>query len=173
MKQLWFETLASTIEVAKEQFNQGCEQGLIVVALTQTCGRGQFERGFDDQPKQALLYSQVFYLSELPDDFAYCVGKQLKQFLQATYEIEVEVKRPNDLYYEQYKLAGILLEPQYLGMKLEGVIVSVGLNVHDIPPTQPQATCLRMIRNQPYELTTIASQLQKWLYQACQNSNFQ
>ncbi|MGL6057529.1 MAG: biotin--[acetyl-CoA-carboxylase] ligase, partial [Culicoidibacterales bacterium] len=136
MKQLWFEQVPSTIDIAKSLFNQPCEQGLIVVAKTQTAGRGQFERRFDDQPNQALLYSQVLYLTTLPNDCAYMIGCELRRFLAIQYQIDVEVKRPNDLYYQGRKLAGILLEPQYLGEKLEGVIISIGLNVHGIPPSQ-------------------------------------
>lgn len=166
MQQLWFDSLPSTIEVAKAQLEQGCEHGLIVVAKTQTAGRGQFERRFYDEPEQALLYSQVLYLQTIPEDFAYRVGQSLRQFLETSYGIQgIVVKRPNDLYYDGGKLAGILIEPQYLGQTLEGVIVSVGMNIIGIPAQHPEATCLQMIQPQGYEIKQIASQLQQWFSQ--------
>lgn len=163
MQQLWFDSLPSTIEIAKQQLSLQCEHGLIVVAKTQTAGRGQFERRFYDEPEQALLYSQVLYIEQIPEDFAYLVGCSLRTFLEQQYQIQgIHVKRPNDLYYQERKLAGILIEPQYLGQSLEGVIVSVGMNVQGIPKQQPEAICLQMIQAQNYNLVELASQLQKW-----------
>lgn len=166
MKQLWFKSLPSTIDVAKQQLENGCEQGLIVVAQTQSAGRGQFERSFDDVPKAALLYSQVLYLDTVPEDFAYLVGASLQQFLATNYCLEVDIKRPNDLYSGGRKLAGILIEPQYLGHQLQGVIVSVGMNVHAIPNTQANAICLREIQPHNYDIQQLASQLQTWFVDA-------
>ena len=161
MQQLWFNSLPSTIDVAKAQLAKGCEHGLIVVAKTQTAGRGQFERRFYDEPEQALLFSQVLYLREIPDDFAYFVGRTLQHFLEVEYHIQdLQIKRPNDLYHNGQKLAGILIEPQYIGQQLEGFIVSVGMNVLGVPKAHREATSLVTIMPQTYDIPAIAQKLQ-------------
>ena len=162
MQQLWFHTLPSTIEVAKAQLEVQCPHGTIIVARTQTAGRGQFNRSFDDVPAQSLLYSQVLYLACVSDNFSYKVGVCVQKFLQEMYGIHVQVKYPNDIYYDGFKLAGFFIEPQYIGHQLEGVIVSVGMNIHQSPKAQKQAICLQEIYPYDYNIEKIATQLQHW-----------
>jgi BirA family biotin operon repressor/biotin-[acetyl-CoA-carboxylase] ligase len=104
----------------------------LVWAKKQTAGRGQFERKWLSE--NGGLYFSVL----LEPDFKFLQPKVLVQsfanhfisYCLNNYGIKLWLKEPNDVYYEDKKLVGILTENSFLGNSLEYCIMGIGINVN-------------------------------------------
>lgn len=104
-----------------------CEPTLLV-AQNQTQGRGRMGRSWDSAdggPGSALTFSLMLPLA--PQDWSglsLAVGLALAQALHP----QVRLKWPNDLWWQQRKLGGILIETASAGA-LRCAVIGVGLNL--------------------------------------------
>jgi BirA family transcriptional regulator, biotin operon repressor / biotin---[acetyl-CoA-carboxylase] ligase len=123
----WLETVSSTNSWAIERGAQ-LRHGDVVFTPCQTAGRGQFDRSWQSPPG---VLTASFILDGFAPDRQ--VGFSLAAGLSAIYSIEdlwpalgsqLQLKWPNDLWYQQRKLAGILCEAK--GPRL---IVGIGCNL--------------------------------------------
>ena len=112
--------------------NPDLPDGTTVCANYQTAGRGQTGNSWESVAGQNLLFSTLiktecvpierqFVLNEL---VAIGVTRVVKRYIP-----EACIKWPNDIYYQNSKLAGILIEGQIIGKQLT-IIAGVGLNVN-------------------------------------------
>lgn len=69
------------------------------------------------------------------------IGLAAARALDAFTSEPVRVKWPNDLYVDDAKLAGVLVEARWRGDRLDWVAIGLGVNV-DPPPEQPDAAGL-------------------------------
>ena len=115
-----FNSLVSTNTTARQY-----PAGTIVMAETQTAGRGRYGRVWQS-PKGNLYVSFVFESNPLRDKYlSFLTGLALAESLP---EFEVRLKWPNDVLLDGKKIAGILLETT--GDK---VIVGIGVNLISNP----------------------------------------
>ena len=120
---------------------------------------------FKAQVRNAQSTSSSFKNQKVPfeaqacEDFAKDVEKSLKKTWQ---DLEISFKAPNDLYLNDKKLAGLLMEVLSQGSK-RAFILGLGLNVFKSPKNLP-ASCLK---DTVKDLTQ--TQWQKFLSQLLQN----
>jgi len=69
------------------------------------------------------------------------VGLRLAPVLDRWTSAPVRLKWPNDLWVGERKLAGVLVETRWRGMRPDWVAIGVGINL-EVPSEQPQATAL-------------------------------
>ncbi|MBQ3696133.1 MAG: biotin--[Alphaproteobacteria bacterium] len=115
-----FNSLVSTNTTAREY-----PAGTIVMAETQTGGRGRYGRIWQS-PRGNLYVSFVFESNPMRDQYlSFLTGLALAESLP---EFNVRLKWPNDVLLEGKKVAGILLENA--GDK---IIVGIGVNLVNNP----------------------------------------
>ncbi len=128
----WFPELSSTNTRLKELAKEGAPQGTVVLADSQTGGRGRLGRSFHS-PAGSGIYMSLLLRPDCPPEALMhltcaCAAAIREAVLQAT-GVPLEIKWTNDLVYGQRKLAGILTE---LGLSPRGTvayaIIGVGLN---------------------------------------------
>ena len=103
----------------------GRHEPTLLVAERQTAGRGRMGRVWQSQPGDSLTFSLSLPLS--PQDWSglsLAVGLSLAENLHAG----VRLKWPNDLWFQDRKLGGILVEAASMGGRSQ-VVVGVGLNI--------------------------------------------
>ena len=103
----------------------GQHEATLLVAERQTAGRGRMGRVWQSQPGDSLTFS--LSLSIAPQDWSglsLAVGLSLAESLHPA----VRLKWPNDLWFEDRKLGGILVEAASMGGRSQ-VVVGVGLNI--------------------------------------------
>lgn len=103
----------------------GQHEATLLVAERQTAGRGRMGRAWHSQPGDSLTFS--LSLSLAPKDWSglsLAVGLSLAESLHP----DVGLKWPNDLWFQDRKLGGILVEAASLGGRSQ-VVVGVGLNM--------------------------------------------
>lgn len=126
----------STNERARELVEAGAPGGAVVTAREQTAGRGRQGRVWTAPEGKALLYSAILrplderhLLLPLSVPLAVCAAAE-----ELRGGVECQVKWPNDIWLEERKLSGILIEakPQ------DGwAVIGVGLNLSIAPDEFP------------------------------------
>lgn len=145
-----FDETESTNRVAKKIAAQGCPSGAVVVADTQTQGRGRRERAWHSEPGRGACVSIVLrthiapkYAPRFTIAAAVGVRRMLKRF-----GVDALIKWPNDLLCGGKKLSGILLE---MGASMESVdyiVVGIGLNINNIAFPEEVAAIATSMREQ-------------------------
>jgi BirA family transcriptional regulator, biotin operon repressor / biotin---[acetyl-CoA-carboxylase] ligase len=129
----------------------GAPHGSLFVADEQTAGRGRRGNAWLAAPGENLLFSVLLRLTlELSQASALtlAVGLALRDAIGPLLKEPAQIKWPNDLYVGGKKLAGILVESQLQGDRLQAVVVGIGLNVatRDFPPEiAARATSLALL----------------------------
>jgi BirA family transcriptional regulator, biotin operon repressor / biotin---[acetyl-CoA-carboxylase] ligase len=135
--------------------------GNAYMALCQTNGKGQRGKQWYTGKNDNLALSLVLQPSFLPLQSAFMlhtfVSVSLVQYLNSL-RTGFSIKWPNDIYYNDRKTAGILIENSIQGNNWKYAVVGIGLNVNDnnIETNIANAISLQQITNQKFELTTIA-----------------
>lgn len=144
---------------------------LLVTASRQSAGRGQRGNVWVSEGGSNLLAtilvapdgvvaSRSFVLSQC---MALAVHDAMSQ-----YGIDVVVKWPNDIYVGNRKLAGILIELDYCGMKVKQALLGVGLNINQrvYEPMDRVPVSMQMLTGDVYDvddvLTTLLGSFSKY-----------
>lgn len=120
----------STNERARELAAAGAPGGTVVTADAQTAGRGRRGRAWAAAPGEALLYSAV--LRPLGDGhrlLALAVPVAVCEAIESLAPVECAIKWPNDVWIEERKVAGVLIEVRVP----DWAVIGIGVNVAAAP----------------------------------------
>lgn len=131
-----FEILPSTQDYIKEKRALG--EDLIVTAKAQTGGKGTKGRAFFSFEGGVYLSKLSFYENfPAKDAFKIMAGAAVAVCeTLASFGLKALVKWPNDIFVNDKKIAGILIENTLLGRDIASSIVGVGLNVNNPLPAE-------------------------------------
>ena len=128
----WFDTIESTNTRLKELARQGAPQGTVLLADSQTGGRGRRGRSFHSPAGTGIYMSVLLRPQCPPEDLMHltcAVAVAVCDAVEASVGIRPGIKWTNDLVCGKRKLAGILTE---LGMGPNGLVdfavIGIGLN---------------------------------------------
>jgi len=130
-----YDTLESTNKTAKEMAVSGCDHGTIVIANTQTSGKGRYKRGFYSPPDSGLYMSFVFRAEILrfqnPSLITASVAVVVCRAIEAVSEKRPKIKWINDIFIEDKKICGILTEAvtDFESGSIDWIVVGIGINV--------------------------------------------
>ena len=114
---------------------QGCQDPILLIAEHQSAGRGRQGRHWVGEPGHALTFSiGLLYQPTNWSGLSLAVGLSLAESLGE----DIQLKWPNDLWCQQRKLGGILIEAASQGDQSYAVI-GVGLNIQ-LPASQDLRT---------------------------------
>jgi BirA family biotin operon repressor/biotin-[acetyl-CoA-carboxylase] ligase len=129
-----FETCLSTNLQLKELANQQIvEEGTVLLCEEQTAGRGQRGNRWEAEPNKNLTFSLIFYPEFLAVKNYFLLSKSIALGVKAALNLHTEnisIKWPNDIYYKDKKIAGILIENEITGNIITQSIVGIGINVN-------------------------------------------
>ena len=124
--------VGSTNDVVRERVRAGGCRGMVAFAEQQTAGRGRRGKSWHS-PAGANIYCSVGWqcqgaLASL-SGLSLAVGAILAESVAAHLGIQLQLKWPNDLFYQERKLGGVLVE--LLGEQDGGhnAVIGFGLNV--------------------------------------------
>jgi BirA family biotin operon repressor/biotin-[acetyl-CoA-carboxylase] ligase len=131
----------STNKMAKLLAADGATEGTLVIAETQTNGRGRMGRNWASAPGQGLWFSLILRpkiniaaLAGITLLAAVSVAKAINQVTG----VQTQIKWPNDILYNDRKLVGILAElhgePDLVNYLVLGIGVNVNQTVDDFSP---------------------------------------
>ncbi|MBN3490195.1 biotin--[acetyl-CoA-carboxylase] ligase [Acholeplasma equirhinis] len=126
----------------------------------QTAGRGQFERRWNSARGKNLLFSLL--LKDVPFDQIITIKEWVKSSifsLLGSYGLDVYFKEPNDVYVDDKKICGILIETKSTEKNFEYVIVGIGLNVNQLLFSGFKATSLTILTKKMLNVRSVFSKL--------------
>jgi len=150
-----FNEITSTNDYLKQHANE-LPHLTIISTDFQTKGRGQFDHVWISNRNENLLTSLIIknisFLSV--NDIKSKVITLLKQFFHA-FDIHTLFKEPNDLYVNDEKICGILIESSYEAKVLKYVVIGIGININQVDFDGLPATSLKKINQKTYEINEI------------------
>jgi BirA family biotin operon repressor/biotin-[acetyl-CoA-carboxylase] ligase len=128
-----------------------------VVAEYQTGGRGQRGNTWESNKGENLLFSMTLLpdFVKAKDGFivSQAVALSMQQELSRVGKGCIRIKWPNDIYWNDRKLAGILIENGLRGQNIRYSIVGIGLNVNQtkFSDALPNPVSMAQIAGHPFD----------------------
>ena len=110
----------------------------LIYTTYQTAGRGQMGNGWESEPGKNLLLSYLLREPEvnisemflLNVTAAVAAHRTIAEWLSYEQRPMLSIKWPNDIYIDNRKIAGILVENSLCGTKIQHSIAGIGINVN-------------------------------------------
>lgn len=157
----------STNEIAIDLLQGEVEEGTIVITDHQFEGKGQPGNQWLSEPYKNLVFSLILKPGFLKarDQFGLTmvVSLAIKQMLDQFLPGETSIKWPNDIFFKEKKIAGILIENSLIGSFLDSTVVGIGLNVNQSEFERLRATSMQLAAGLDYNLNVILNELVKEL----------
>ena len=141
----------------------------VAVATFQTAGRGQKGNSWESEAGKNLLFSilahpknlkvqEQFYISEA---IALAVSDSVMASIGPEYAPDVSVKWSNDVYWNDFKMAGILIENILQGDRILDTVAGVGLDVNQevFVSDAPNPISLKNITGREYDLDKLLNDI--------------
>ena len=117
----------STNEIAQNMVKNGCNEGTVIITDDQFAGKGQQGNTWQSEPGSNLTFSLVLKPGFLSPNQQFLITVAVSLALKSTLEEylpgEIQIKWPNDIYYRERKIAGILIENVLRGSNFDYCIV--------------------------------------------------
>lgn len=165
MKTIHFETIDSTNTYLKENYEE-LDNFTFVSADFQSAGRGRNNRNWKSEKGENLLFSLLIKDKALIDKFSSLSVISAFSIIKALNLEHLSIKWPNDIYYKDSKLCGILLEAVTRN-EIECLIIGIGLNVNQrefVGEYKRTPTSLYQITNQTQDMKIIKDKIFNQLY---------
>ena len=127
-----FTEVTSTNDMAKELAIKGAKEGTMVIAETQSRGRGRLGRKWVS-PEGGIWFSLILRPKVDPEDalkLTLMAAAVVAKVISDMFKLEAEVKWPNDVIINGKKVCGILTEMSTKGGLVDFVVIGVGINAN-------------------------------------------
>ena len=169
MKITHFKNIESTNQYLQRLLDEGIDiTDNIVVADFQTSGKGQGNNVWQSEDGMNLLFSIALDMSFLKAENQFLLTQMvsvamidvLKKYLPKE---SLFIKWPNDIYFNDKKIAGILIKNEIKGMMLGTSIIGIGLNVNQtyFDKSLPNPISMKMITGKDYDLERLLLEVYK------------
>jgi BirA family biotin operon repressor/biotin-[acetyl-CoA-carboxylase] ligase len=158
------EKTTSTNDVVFQMALGGSPEGVVVFAEHQTAGRGQHGNKWESAARKGLCFSillrpkiEIRESPRLPQWAANIIAATI----QNEFSLPATVKLPNDVYINERKVAGVLVEMRAQPKGAYIAILGVGVNVNQMPrhfskELRERATSLAILRRRPVDRQAVA-----------------
>jgi BirA family biotin operon repressor/biotin-[acetyl-CoA-carboxylase] ligase len=159
-----FEETDSTNELALQRGRRGAAAGLVLFAEQQNAGRGRFGRRWESASHRGLWFTLL-----LRPEFPITHWSRLTTWAAVAVAAAIErrtgrhaaIKWPNDVYLDERKVAGILIESGTDATGRAFAVVGIGINVNqeaaEFPPEiADRATSLRLVLGRALDRSALA-----------------
>ena len=134
-RQIRLDSVNSTNNYTATLINGNAAEGTVVITHEQTAGRGQRGNLWISEPGKNLTCTYLLRhkFLRISDKFilnkaiALAAAKAIQQFIPSN---DVHIKWPNDIFLQNKKVAGILVETSMQGGHIVSCLAGIGINVN-------------------------------------------
>ena len=162
---LKYREIDSTNDEAKRLVKAGEPEGTVILAQTQSKGRGKPGRHWFSPQDQGLYLSVILKplknLQEL-DPLVLLGAEAAVAAIDAACGIKAGIKKPNDIMIDGKKVGGVLVERIDTASEVPSLVIGIGLNVNTkkFPKDlQKSAASLRLIAGKEFDRQALFSAL--------------
>lgn len=168
----------STSSLLRETYDDSLPHLFTIRTDFQTAGRGQAGNSWESEKGKNLLFSTLLRYPEVEaaDQWrlsmlvAVAVREAIVSILSplASRLSPITIKWPNDIYYNDQKLVGILIENTLSGRQIAYTIAGVGINVNQTKwlSNAPNPVSMKQITGEEYDiedlLNAFLEAIQRW-----------
>lgn len=106
----------------------------VVSTDRQTAGRGQRGNSWESEPLKNLTFSILLRPDNFPANRQFAISEAVAvgvvKAVKKICGVELKIKWPNDIYFNNKKICGILIEHAVMGSNILHTIAGIGLNVN-------------------------------------------
>ena len=166
LKYIHLEQIDSTNAYLQRQQSERNIRNWVVSADEQTAGKGMGSNGWESEAGKNLTFSLAVDMGFLPAERQFHLSETVAlgiiEVLDKVLPTEnLSIKWPNDIYFENRKLAGILINSTIKANMMDVSIIGIGLNVNQTQfqdwPTHPIS--LKQITGKEYDLQLLLEQI--------------
>jgi len=168
------QSVDSTNSYATEMLRQiSLPDGTLFYTFEQQNGRGQRGNSWESEPIKNVALSYVLYPKFIAADKQFMLTKVIAlavaDLLTAIFKkqgvlADVKIKWPNDIYVNNQKIAGILIENTIRDSFIQSSIVGIGININQtLFKNNLQATSLKLICGKEFDLEEIIIHLSEYI----------
>lgn len=157
----------STSTLLREQYTESLPHLYTIRTDFQTAGRGQAGNSWESEEGKNLLFSTLLKYSNLLATEQWrlsmlvtvALWEVLAMYLPSN---KLSIKWPNDIYYGDKKLVGILIENSLLGRYVDHSIAGIGINVNQTrwQSSAPNPISMKEITGEEYQVEEL---LDNWI----------
>ena len=159
----YFDYLASTMDLAMQLGIQAAPHGTVVLAESQTKGRGRLGRSWFSPKYKGIYMSLILRPNISPSASSVLTllsAVSICEAVKTVTGLDAQIKWPNDVFIANKKIAGILTEMNSEVDKVNFVVIGIGLNVNnDKKSLIAQATSLKEQAGQPVNRVALLQEL--------------
>lgn len=163
----------STNEYSKKLIKESnVEEGTVILADFQTKGKGQKDGYWESEKGKNLTFSLILYPTFLDIKKQFYLSMSISigiiEFLSHL-SVKSKIKWPNDIYLNNKKVAGILIENSIKKNIIDSSIIGIGVNLNqaEFKSKAPNPTSLYIELNKTYDVKNsfklLISYLNKWI----------
>jgi len=159
------ETVTSTNSYLKElAHRQVLEEGTVIVTRNQTEGRGQRGSSWESETGKNITCSILLYPSFLPVQRFFLLSEAIALGVKKTLDAYTEgitIKWSNDIYYQERKIAGILIENELTGNEYSLSIAGIGVNINQehFLSDAPNPVSLKQITGREHDIEALLREM--------------
>ena len=131
----YINTIDSTQSEIWRLYKKQAPTGTLVFADIQTKGKGTHGRTWHTTQAENIAFSFLinnnFNIEKL-DGITIEIAEIIVDIFKRKYNIQIKIKKPNDLIYNNKKLGGILTETKILGTQVTCIVIGIGINTNQI-----------------------------------------
>ncbi len=137
---IYYPSTGSTNDVMRELAGRHTPHGTLVVADEQTAGRGRAGRRWLTPRAMALASTCLLRPTRTltPGRLALLGGLAAAQAIEQCTALSAHIKWPNDIWVNERKVGGVLVETNFTGNRLDWALIGVGINVNGQLPDDLQ-----------------------------------
>jgi len=135
------------------------KEGTVVWTGFQTAGRGQGQSTWESERNANLTFSMLLYPDFVPVTGQFLLSQiaalGIIDFLSSYCELQdLSIKWPNDIYWQDKKICGILIENLLSGHSISHTILGIGINMNQLAFKEdvPNPVSVRQINGKRYDL---------------------
>ncbi|MDR1459877.1 MAG: biotin--[acetyl-CoA-carboxylase] ligase [Bacteroidales bacterium] len=139
---------------------QALKEGTTVYTSNQSSGRGQAGTSWESEPDKNLTCSILLFPQQIPSNRQFIISQLTSLAVRDVLSEEtdfISIKWPNDIYYKDKKIAGILIENEIEGSAIVVSVIGIGLNVNqrNFLSDAPNPVSLCRVTGKEYDLQTL------------------
>ena len=149
-------TDSTNTELSKKLQDEQLPDGYTLYTYHQTAGRGQRGNSWESEPGKNLLLSTLLLPEDLPIEANFLLSEVVALAVKKTLDQHcdhIRIKWPNDIYWQDKKIAGILIENTWMGRHVHTCIAGIGLNLNQMQfvSDAPNPISLKQITGKDYD----------------------
>ncbi|WP_417040116.1 biotin--[acetyl-CoA-carboxylase] ligase [Coprobacter fastidiosus] len=139
-------------------------EGTVVITDYQTAGRGQKGNSWESERGKNLTFSILLHPNHIPPGKQFILSQLISISIVVVlkkYDRHFTIKWPNDIYWKEKKIAGMLIEVDLTGSSLSNAIIGIGININQrhFKSDAPNPVSLTQITGKEHNLSELLEKI--------------